>query len=189
MKYLKYTLYFLIILIVIFFGMGIITPQVSYESEVTVDKSLEESWAVMSDESRVTEWLTDIKRMEHKSGIPNTVGAVSTIYVEDNGQEMMMEETITALEPNKRIAMTFTMDFMKMDYEMSLSQKEGKTLIKSNTTTVGNGMFAKSMLAFMPKAMKKQEDKNMHNLKKVIDENAKNYFQDTIQIISKDSIE
>jgi hypothetical protein len=98
---------------------------------------------------------------------------------------MMMEETITDLEINERMAMKFTMDFMDMDYEISMEEKDGKTHINTKSTTVGNGMFAKSMISFMPSSMKAQEDKNLNSLKALIEANTKNYFPepvlDTIQ--------
>lgn len=181
MKYLKYIIIFLILIAIVFVGKGLLTPEVSYESEIVVNKPVKEAWAVMSDESRISEWLEGIKKMELVSGTANTVGAVSKIYVEENGQEMVMEETITAIKPNEHIAMTFTMDFMDMDYEMHLTQEDGKTRIKSNSKTTGNGFMARSILSFMKGTMKKQEDTNMNNLKTVIDNNTKNYFPEPVQ--------
>lgn len=169
MKYLKYLLYVVVILVVIFFGNGMITPSISYENEVVVNKSVTEVWAVMEDDSRISEWLPVIDRIEPVSGEPGTVGAVSNIYVNENGEEMVMQETITAKTPNAHMAMTFTMDFMNMDYDMKLVEKEGKTHITTTSTTIGNGMFSKSILSFMSGTMSQQEDENLNRLKKVIE--------------------
>ncbi|MFD2564617.1 SRPBCC family protein [Aquimarina rubra] len=176
MKYLKYLLFLIIVLALIFFGKGMLTPSVSYESEIVVNKPANEAWAVMSDESNLPKWIEGYKRTELVSGTANTVGAISNVYVEDNGQEMMMEETITALKPNEHMAMTFTMDFMDMDYEILFKENDGKTNISSKSTTMGNGIFSKSLISFMKGFMKEQEDKNLSNLKRVIEENTKNYF-------------
>ncbi|WP_299246713.1 SRPBCC family protein [uncultured Aquimarina sp.] len=176
MKYLKYLLIVVAVLALVFFGKGLLTPSVSYENEVVVDKPANESWAVMSDESNLPKWIDGFKRTELVSGTANTVGAVSNVYVDENGTEMMMEETITALKLNEHMAMTFTMDFMDMDYEIFFKEEGGKTTISSKSTTMGNGIFAKSLISFMTGAMKEQEDKNLNNLKKLIDENTKNYF-------------
>ena len=181
MKYLKYLLIIIVLLAIIFFGKGFLTPVVSYESEVIVNKPVKETWAVMSDESRISEWLIGIKKMELISGTENTVGAVSKIYFEENGEEMIMEETITAIKPNEHIAMTFTMDFMNMDYEMFLTEEAGKTRILSKSETTGNGIMAKSILSFMTGTMKKQEETNLNNLKTVIENNTKNYFPEPVQ--------
>ena len=184
MKILKYLIIFLLLLVVGFFALGFFTPSIEYDSVITVDKPIEEAWAVMADESRVSEWIKDVKHMEPVSGTPNTVGAVSNIYVDNAGEEMMMKETITKYDAPNVIAMTFTMDFMDMDYEMTLKEKDGKVEIKSTSRTTGNGMFSKSIVAMMPSAMKAQEDINMNNLKKVIDENTKNYFPEATIVLS-----
>ena len=180
MKILKYLVIVLLLLIIGFFALGLITPSVEYSSTITVDKPIEEAWAVMADETRVSEWLEDVKRLEPVSGTPNTVGAVSNIFVDNNGEEMMMKETITKYEAPNVIAMDFSMDFMDMEYEMTLKEKNGKVEITSTSKTIGNGAVAKSIVAMMPSAMKAQEDTNMNNLKKVINENTKNYFPEAV---------
>lgn len=175
MKYLKYLLFVVIAIALVFFGKGLFTPSVYYESEVVINKPVKEVWAVMSDESKLPDWIEGFVKTELVSGTPNTVGAVSKVYVQDQGQEMVMEETITKIKPEELMAMTFTMDFMNMDYEISMEEKDGKTSIKSKSTTVGNGIFAKSMISFMKGSMKDQEDKNLNKLKLIVEENMKNY--------------
>jgi uncharacterized membrane protein len=179
MKYLKYLLYVLAVIIVLVIIKVATTPSVAYQSEVSVNKPVEEAWAVMNDEQRLPEWIKGFKRMELKSGNHNSAGAVYKVYIDDNGQEMTMEETITAVKHNVYIAMTFTMDFMNMNYEMFLKQKDGKTHIETKSYVVGNNILARTLIAFMSGSMKAQEDENLSLLKKAIEENTKNYFQET----------
>ncbi|AXT58381.1 SRPBCC family protein [Aquimarina sp. AD1] len=178
MKYLKYLLYLIIVLTLVFFGIGFFTPSVSYENEITVNKPASESWEVMSDVANLPKWIKGFKRTELVSGTPNTVGAVSNVYVDNSGEEMVMEETITAMKLHEHMAMTFTMDFMDIDYEMFFKEAGGKTIITSKSNIKGNSMWAKSLLSFMPSSMKTQEDENLENLKKLIEENSKNYFSE-----------
>ena len=63
-----------------------------------------------------------------------------------------------------------------MNYQVDFSTKDGKTHIKSSTVTKGNGLFMRSMLSFMHGGMQSQEDENMANLKKLIEENTTDYF-------------
>lgn len=182
MKFLKYLLIILVLLAIMFFGNGFLTPSISYESEIVVNKPVKEAWAVMSDDTRISEWLKEIKKIELVSGAKNEVGSVYNIYFEDQDQEMIMKETVTAITPNEHIAMTFTMDFMNMDYEMHLTEEEGKTHILSKSETTGNGFMARSILSFMKGSMKKQEDTNMNNLKTVIENNTKNYFPEPVEV-------
>lgn len=169
MKILKYLLIILALLSAVFFGNGLITSEIYYESSVVVNAPVTTSWDVMSDSDRISEWLTSIDRIEVQHGGENQVGTISHIYVVENGEEMMMEETITAVTPYELMAMTFTMDFMDMDYEMTMKEVDGQTHIHTKTTTKGNGLFAKSILSFMISAMEAQEVENLGKLKSVIE--------------------
>ena len=171
MKYLKYLIILILVLGIAFIAKGMITPSISYETEIVVNKPVQESWAVMSDESNLPKWIRGFKKIEPVSGTPNTLGAVSKVYIEEEGTEMIMEETITALKENEHMAMSFTMDFMNIEYEMFFKDQGGKTVITTKTNTTGNSMIAKSMLSFMSSGMGKQEDKNLNNLKNLIEGN------------------
>ena len=186
MKFLKYFLLFVIVMALVFFGKGLLTPSISCDGEIIVNKPAQEAWAVMSDESNLSKWIKGFVKTEHISGTENTVGAVSKIYIEEKATKMVMEETITALTPNELMAMTFTMDFMDIDYEMTFNEQDGKTTIRTKTVTSGNGIFAKSMVSFMSSGMKKQEDENLNNLKNLIDGNSKNYFPVTEEDTSEE---
>jgi len=177
MKFLKYLLYLIILLTIIFYAMGLINPEITYDCEVTVDKSAAESWAVMSDEENLPQWIDGYLRSELVSGEANAVGAVSNVYVAEGESEVMMTETITDALPHKLMAMKFSMDFMDMDYKMEFEEEGGKTHIKTHSVTTGNGMIARSILSFMPSAMKSQEQKNLNSLKALIDQNTKDYFK------------
>jgi seryl-tRNA(Sec) selenium transferase len=89
---------------------------------------------------------------------------------------MSIKETITDIVPDKSITMTFEDDFMNMDYTMSVASVDGKTQINSSTTAVGNGTLSKSIMALMGGTIKEQEETNLVNLKKAIEQNTKNYF-------------
>jgi len=177
MKYLKYFLGFLVILVIGFFLLGLIKPELSYDCEIIVDKPLAESWAVTQDQENMSDWLEGFKRVEQVSGTPGTVGAVSNVYFENNGQEMSIQETITEIVPDESISMNFASDFMDMDYKMRMESVNGKTKINTHTIASGNGLFSKSLMAVISSSIKGQELTNLANLKKVIEENNKNYRQ------------
>lgn len=169
MKIIKYIFIAIGILALIFFGNGFITKSIDYKCKIEVYKSAKECWNIMSDESKMSNWLEGFKRIELVSGKANTVGAVSNVFFEENGEEMVMQETITAVIPNQKMAMTFTMDFMNMIYEISFTENGGKTLITTLSSTQGNGLFTNSILSFMDSDMEAQELKNLENLKKLIE--------------------
>ncbi len=188
MKYLKYLLGIILLLVLLFIGKGMLTPSISYDSEITVNKSVKEAWAVMNDESKLSQWLKGIKTIEHVSGEKGTVGAVTRYTFDQDGQESIILETIKSLKPEEHIAMDFEMEgVMNMDYKVNFSEEDGKTGIKSSTTTTGAGMLMRSMVSFMQGSMQTQEDENMGNLKKLIEENTTDYFQEAATEVEAES--
>ncbi|MEL6968699.1 MAG: SRPBCC family protein [Bacteroidota bacterium] len=177
MKYLKYLLGLIGLLALLFFGRGLMTPNVSYGSEITVDKPLAEAWAVANDESKTTEWLQGLTNVEHVSGEKGAVGAVTQYTFSQDGQESIILETLKEIRPNEHVAMDFLMEgVMAMDYQMDFSEADGKTTIKSSTVAEGLGMFMRSMFAWTKGSMIAQEDENMGNLKALIEANTTDYF-------------
>lgn len=178
MKILKYTIIGLAIVVIGFFLFGIIKPEISYDCEIMIEKSLSESWAVSQDDEKMKDWLDGFQKLEHVSGTPGTVGAVSDVYFITNGETMTIRETITNIVPNESISMDFDSDFMNMKYEISMNTVDGKTKINSTTSVIGNGMFSKSIIALMSGSFKAEEEKNLSRLKQTIENNTKDYSND-----------
>ncbi len=171
MKVLKYVLGILLIIVLGFFAIGLISPEIEYECEVAVKKPLDEAWAVSQDENKMSDWLIGFQKIEPISGTPGTVGAVSDIYFVNEGKEMVIRETINDIVEDESISMTFESDFMDMNYTLNMSQEGEQTKIRSFTIAKGNGAFSKSLMALMAGSVKAQEEYNLSNLKKVIEEN------------------
>jgi len=177
MKFIKYTIGIIIVLVLLFLVLGLIKPKVSYECDTIVEKPTIEAWAVLQDTEKLSEWLPGFQKIEHISGTPGAVGAVSNVYFDNDGESMTIKETITDLVPNESMSMSYESDFMNMDYKIHFTSIDGKTKINSITTAEGNGIISKSIMALMGSSLKKQEETNLSNLKKTIEQNTKNYFQ------------
>lgn len=176
MKYFKYIFGTLALIVVGFLLFGLLKPDLTYECEIIVDKPLAESWQVSQDIEKMPEWLDGFQKIEHISGTVGTVGSISDVHFISDGQEMIIRETITNIVPNESISMLFETDFMNMNYTISMTSEGDKTKIVSTTTTIGNGIISKSIIALIGSSIKSQEDTNLLNLKKTIENNSKNYF-------------
>lgn len=175
MIYLYYTLGILVILTIIFLFIGFVKPSISYNCEIMVSKPIEESGYVAQDEERMSEWLEGFIKIEHVSGAPKTVGNVSNVFFINNGKEMVVKRTITAIKLFESIESLNETDFMNMEYNVRMTAIGEKTKIKSSTTVKGNGIFSKSLMVFMSGFLKKQENTNLANLKNTIESNTKKY--------------
>jgi len=180
MQYLYYTLGIIALLVIIFLLIGFIKPSISYNCEILVDKPIEVAGNVAQDEERMSEWLEGFKKIEHVSGAPKTVGNVSNVYFTNNGKEMAIKRTITAIKSFESMESLSETDFMNMEYSVKMTAIGDKTKISSNTTVKGNGMFAKSLMVFMSGSLKKQEEKNLLKLKHTIETNTKKYPSEPI---------
>lgn len=184
MKILKYLLYLIIALIVLFFAFGIFKPTVSYGHEITVNKSAKETWAVSQDASKFHLWLEGFKSIELISGAQNMPGSKYKVIVSPgNGQpDFEIIETFESVKENELIEMSFDNDQMHIDYSVSHKESNGKTTIKTEAITRGSNIFMRSMFAIMDifGGFQTQETKNIEALKKVIEENTTDYFPQPI---------
>jgi hypothetical protein len=181
MKYLKYFLYIIIGLIVLFLAVGLLKSSVSYGHEITVDKSLKEAWAVTQDASKYDQWLEGFKSIELISGKQGEVGSKYKVIVNPGeGQEdFEMIETVVAIDKYKLVELGFDSDMMDFEQKMLFSEADGKVKFKTESTVKGKGIMMRSMFALMEMfggAFSKQEAKNIEALKKVINENTTDYY-------------
>ena len=181
MKILKYLLGVLALLILLFFVIGFLNPSVSYGHEIEVSKSIEEAWAVHKDDSKYAQWLDGFKSIEHISGEQEAVGSKYKVIVKPSEEEPEFEmiETVVSVKENDHISLNFDSEMMDFEQTTSFSERDGKTVIKTDSKVKGKGMMMRSMFALMEMlggAFTAQEAKNIEQLKKVIESNTTDYF-------------
>ena len=191
MKILKYLLYTILGLIVVFLALGMIYPTVDYGYEITVDKPAKEAWAVSMDESKLSQWLKGYKSTELLSGEQGKEGSTYKITVEPSPGEddFEMIETLVEIQEYERAVMKFDSDMGRFDQVYTFEEKDGKTTMTSSAKITGNGIMTKSMFALMSMfgSFKAQEAENMDALKKVIEENKTDYFPVVEEVIEEGS--
>ena len=181
MKILKYILYAIIALVVIFLLMGMMNPEISYGHKITVDKSAKEAWAVSQDEDLYKDWLEGFQSMELLEGEKGKAGSKYKIVVNpgDGQDDFEMVETLLDIQEFKEVTMTFDSDMMGFDQTIYFEEEDGKTNIWSDSKVKGKGIMMKSMFAVMEilgGSFTAQEAKNFEALKVLINENTKDYF-------------
>lgn len=180
MKILKYILFIIIGLIVLFLAIGLLKQSVNYGHEITVNKPIQEAWFVTQDVSKYSQWLEGFKSMELISGEENKVGSKYKVIVEPGeGQpEFDMIETLVSIKEYDHVTLHF--DSAPMNFEQTISFKEanGMTTVKTESKVIGKNILSRSMFALMEMltgAFTKQETKNIEALKILIEENTTDY--------------
>ena len=188
MKVLKYVIGFLLFLLVGFFLLGIFKPSIQYTNEIDVNKPANEAFAVMMDESKMNQWLEGYKGSKTLEGQPNEVGTKFEVTVEDNGEDIVMLETITAYEEGKRYAFELDNEVLHSAMDLRFTPLDEKaTRITSTTQMQGNNMMYKSMFALMSGMMKAHDVQNLERLKAVIESNTTNYFPQQAEVEMEES--
>ena len=180
MKILKYLLFVIIGLVIVFFAVGLLMPTVHYGYEITVDKPLKEAWAVSQDESKFDQWLKGFKSINLISGEPGKVGSKYKVVVNpgEGQNDFEMVETVVSVKEFEHIEMHFDSDMMQFEQKAFHSELNGKTVLRTENTVRGKSLPMRSMFALMELfggAFEKQEGMNMEALKKVIEENTTDY--------------
>lgn len=191
MKILKYFLYAIVAFVVIFFAIGLLKPSVNYGHEITVNKSVEEAWAVHQDESKFGLWLDGFKSIDLIEGEAGAVGSKYKVVVNPGeGQpDFEMIETVVALEEFDHVELSFDSEMMRFDQTTTFSESDGKTTIKTESKVKGNGIIMRSLFALMEMfggSFQTQEEKNVEALKKVIEENTTDYYP--APIVTEDEV-
>ena len=181
MKILKYILIAILILVVIFFAFGIFQPSVSYGHEISVNKPIEEAWAVSQDETKYPLWLEGFQSMELLEGEPFQVGSKYKVIVNpgDGQPEFEMIETIVSIKDFDHVEMHFDSEFMDFEQVISVAESNGQTTLKTDSKVIGKNLMMRSMFAVMETLgglFTAQETKNLENLKIVIEENTTDYY-------------
>lgn len=180
MKILKYTLFLLVGFVILFIALGFIHPTINYGHTITVDKPIQEAWAVHQDESKFPEWLEGFKSIDLISGENGKVGSKYKVVVNPGeGQpDFEMTETLISKKDFDHMNMSFDSDMMLFDQITSFAEVNGKTTIKTDSKVSGKGMLMRSMFALMEMttgSFQKQEEKNIEALKRVIEQNTTDY--------------
>jgi hypothetical protein len=181
MKILKYVLFVILGLVILFFALGMIKPTINYGHEITVNKSVEEAWAVTQDESKYSEWLEGFKSIDLISGEKGEVGSKYKVVVSpgDGQPDFEMTETLVAIKEFDHVEMEFDSEMMDFYQIISFGEKDGKTSIKTDSKVKGKGLMMRSMFALMDMlsgSFQAQEEKNIEALKVLIEENATDYY-------------
>ena len=191
MKILKYILYSIAGLVILFFAIGFIKPTVNYGHEITVNKPLKEAWAVSQDESKFGQWLDGFKSIELISGEEGAVGSKYKVVVNpgDGQSDFEMIETVVSKKEFDHVELHFDSDVMDFDQTIFYSETDNKTSIKTESTVSGKSIMMRPVFALMEMflgAFQAQEEKNIEALKNVIEENTTDYYP--APIVTEDQV-
>lgn len=168
----KIVIYVLVVVVLIAGGaivFGLMNPSVSYEASVEINKSREVVWNYFQDESKMGEWLQGFQRIEIISGKKNEVGSKYKMTFTDQGQEVVMIETVKEFNAPEKFAMRLEHEIMSSDTEITLTEKDGKTTLTQKDNAVGSNILWRIMFAAMRSGFIDRSQENLNKLKENVE--------------------
>jgi uncharacterized protein YndB with AHSA1/START domain len=148
-----------------FFAIGLLNPSLSQETRVEINKPRAIVWAYFTDQSKMKEWMANVKTIERISGEPLTSGSKFKMIFEENGDEIVMTETMTEVKENEAFAFILENEVMHAEDKITFIDKGDKTELVENNTFVGGNLFWRSLFAVMKSGFSKNSKKTYERLK------------------------
>lgn len=164
----------LLVVIALFAGglivYGMMNTPFTVETRVEVDRPVEQAWAVFADEDLITDWIGGLQKIEILEGEKGQVGSTYRLTFMENGDEVVINELITAFEPNKRMAFTIDHEIMYSDNEIRIEARgENKSEFISVSEMGGKGLFMKGLMAMGKSSVESRQQADYNRLKALIE--------------------
>jgi uncharacterized protein YndB with AHSA1/START domain len=141
---------------------------VQYETRFEVDKPVAVTWSVLMDEERASEWLGGLQSIETIEGEPKTVGSRHRLTFVENETEFVMEETVTAIVPEKEFSFLMTHEVMEADMRILLEGLGERTVVVTENEVRGKGLL-KLVMPLMKAGMVSRQEQGYAVLKALIE--------------------
>ena len=149
---------------------GMMNTPFTVETRVEIDRPVEQAWTVFDDENLVTQWISGLQKIEITSGKKGEVGSTYRLTFLESGEEIVINELITAYEPNKRIAFDIDHEIMFGNTDIRLeSRGENKCELISVSEMGGKGIFMKGLMAMGKSSVEARQQKDYNQLKTLIE--------------------
>lgn len=161
-----YILGTLVLLIAVFFSLGIIFPSVEYTTTVEINKPRDFTWNVMRERK---DWIYGFKNLEQISGKPNEVGSRAKITVFREGAEYTFNSELLDIKPPEMSMTELTNDMLTHDATVHLIENNGKTTVVSEEKITGKNPLFRSLFVLFKSRIIATSVKNFEGLKQTVE--------------------
>ena len=168
-KFMKYVGITLLVIILVFFSLGLFVPSVSYESKVVVNKPVETSFGVFTNALKLEDWITGLKGIGWISGNQNEIGSKWKFIITRNGTAYEMVQTLDGFKTNELFAFKTDNDLFTNQADVKFINKGTSTEIIATSRLNGNNIFWRSVFFIGQSYLAAQDQEMYDKLKGVIE--------------------
>ena len=140
------------------------------QTTIIINRSIKEVWAFFKNPDTLKLWLGGFQRFEQLSGTPGTVGAKAKHYFLERGKDLVMDEEIIEVIPEKKFVGTLSSPMMVntvTNYFNDLGNNQTEYSLSSDTQF--KGFFWKQIGPLMKSEFKKRQENDLQRLKQVLE--------------------
>lgn len=170
MKILIYVVGFILTCFLGFYIIGVVKPKISYETSITINRPVQQTWEVFSNEKLMKEWMQGFDRIEKINQEPFQTSAKYKLILKDKNQEFENNHTVISAVPNSLYEYELDNAVLKNHITISFKEPQQFTteIVISNEVEAKN-WFLKSLFVFFKSQFKTQDDQNLQALKKLVE--------------------
>jgi carbon monoxide dehydrogenase subunit G len=170
MKILIRTVQVITALVLIFFSIGMFIDEFQYETQTPVKAEPEYAFRVFSNPENAGKWLPGFVRFEQVKGEPMTEGSQWRLVMAQDGEEMVMLESVTQIRPGEQFSFVLENEVLQTWVDVYFEADKDHTLIRTVNKVKGKGLFWRSLLPLMKSAMKNQAEDSYRRLAELIEQ-------------------
>ena len=157
------------LLLVVFLGIGVVWPSVSYQARVIVELPVGQVYAEYADISRWHEWITGLQPLE--AGVETTLraGVTHTLTVVDQSERTSFEQRVVEAQPDRLLTTEFELEALSGSNRVSFRRAGGSTEVVSVVTVHGKRAFLRSLLFVNKKMSERQHAFNLDRFKQLVE--------------------
>jgi len=159
----------LVVCVLAFVSIGLMYPEVTYETSVHVSRGRATAFSVMMDIDQMGEWMENFISAETLVEHDDFVGNRYRFEFEDDGEVLVLEEEIVLYVENQVIGFQLTHEIMDLDIQISFIETTGGTTIAATNTVRATNFVIRSLLPLMKGSMASDQAQQYQRLAALVE--------------------
>lgn len=141
----------------------------SSEMELEIDAKQKEVWSYFQNPGNFKKWMSGFEKIEMLEGIPGTVGSTYALHFNNDGNEQVLHQELTSIDPPNGLSFNLTNDLFAAQLDIRMSENAGKTKMIVNMTSEGNNAFYNAAMHLAKDDIDLNQRKNYEAFKNLLE--------------------
>ena len=169
MKTVKIILGIITVISIAFFATGLFIIETQYSTEITINKDIEEVFAVMTNPDETKNWIPEIKKKTIAKQTTGITGSIYNVVVLNQDQEIRMTEQVRAYVPNEKLTLYYDAENMLKTNDYLFSKEGNGTKVQLKATCSSDSYIMSCLFPYFKNTFRAQDAQYLENLKNYLE--------------------